>query len=152
MSYPNIFQAATTQAVIDRIEKLTAETQPLWGKMAVDQMLAHCNVTYEMSFEDLHPKPNAFVKLMMKAFVKKAVVGEKPYPKNGRTAPQFVITEPRDFEIEKARLIAYLRKAQGIGELGFDQRESHSFGKLSTGEWSIMFYKHLDHHLQQFGT
>ncbi|MCJ8164098.1 hypothetical protein MKJ04_04535 [Pontibacter sp. E15-1] len=30
-------------------------------------------------------------------------------------------------------------------------QESHSFGRLSSQEWNNMFYKHLDHHLSQFG-
>ena len=55
----NIFDAKETNTVIDRINKLVPITKPLWGKMSADQMLAHCNVTYEMAFEDKHPKPNA---------------------------------------------------------------------------------------------
>ncbi len=147
----NIFQKTISDEVISRINSLSPKTTPEWGKMNVAQMLAHCCVTYEMLYEDMHPKPNFLMKLMLKAFVKKAVVGPKPYPRNSRTAPAFLITDERDFEKEKARLIGYIERTQQLGEEYFDGKESHSFGKLSKEEWNTMFYKHLDHHLTQFG-
>ena len=147
----NIFEANETIIVIDRINKLGVTTRPLWGKMTADQMLAHCNVTYEMSFEDKHKKPNGFTKFMLKVFVKNMVVGDKPYKKNSKTAPQFLIVDARNFEGEKERLINYLNKAQNLGADYFDGKESHSFGKLTKQEWNTMFFKHLDHHLSQFG-
>ncbi|QOD61601.1 DUF1569 domain-containing protein [Polaribacter haliotis] len=147
----NIFTKEVTNEVIGRIEKLTAESQPNWGKMSVAQMLAHCCVTYEMVYTDKHPKPNAFAKFMLKMIVKKIVTSEKPYSKNGRTASQFLITDEKVFESEKQRLIDFINKTQQLGEKEFDGKESHSFGKLTKDEWNNMFYKHLDHHLTQFG-
>lgn len=147
----NIFDSKETEVVIDRINKLSPTTRPLWGKMSSDQMLAHCNVTYEMTFEDKHKKPNGFTKFILKLFVKNMVVGDKPYKKNSKTAPQFLITNARNFVEEKARLTDYLKKAQSLGEDYFDGKESHSFGKLTKQQWNTMFYKHLDHHLSQFG-
>lgn len=147
----NIFEVNETNIIIDRIKKLGVTTRPIWGKMTADQMLAHCNVTYEMTFEDKHKKPNDFKKLMLKLFVKNTVVGNKPYKKNSRTAPQFLIVDARNFEVEKERLINYLKKTQNLGEDYFDGKESHSFGKLTKQEWNVMFYKHLNHHLNQFG-
>ena len=64
MALPNIFTKEISDSVIARIHNLKPMTQPNWGKMSVDKMLAHCNVTYEMAFEDIHPKPNAFVKFI----------------------------------------------------------------------------------------
>jgi hypothetical protein len=83
--------------------------------------------------------------------VKNGVINEKPYPKNSRTAPAFIIADERKFEEEKARLIGYLQKTCALGSAGFEGKESLSFGKLSAPEWSNLFYKHLDHHLRQFG-
>ena len=147
----NIFTKEIISEVIERINNLTSETQPKWGKMSVSQMLAHCCVTYEMIYTDKHKKPNNFVKTFLKLFVKNAVVNEKPYTKNGKTATQFVISDKREFEVEKKRLIDYLVKTQELGEHYFEGKESHSFGKLTTKEWNNSFYKHLDHHLTQFG-
>lgn len=147
----NIFNKAESQEIIERINKLSPSTQAVWGKMNVAQMLAHCNVTYEFIYENKHPAPKGFAKLMLKLFVKNIVVNEKPYGKSSRTAPAFLIVDERVFETEKKRLIDHITKTQELGEKYFDGKESISFGPLKTQEWNNMFYKHLDHHLKQFG-
>jgi hypothetical protein len=151
MSLPNIFSAPIADAVIARIEKLMPNTNPQWGKMSAAQMLAHCNVIYEMSLEDIHKKPNVIVKFILTLMVKNSVVSEKPYKHNSQTAPQLVIKEDKNFEEEKRRLIQYIQKVQTLGDKYFDMKESHSFGALSSSEWNNLYYKHLDHHLGQFG-
>ena len=79
----NIFDKAVSEEVIGRINKLNANTQPLWGKMAVGQMMAHCCVTYEYVYEpNKYPQPKGFMKLILKLLVKNTVVTEKPYKKN----------------------------------------------------------------------
>jgi hypothetical protein len=149
----NIFEKPVTEEVIARICNLTPETQPQWGKMDAGQMLAHLSVAYEFVYTNKHDstKAKGFKKILLKAFVKKMVVGEKPYQKNGRTAPQFLITDERVFAEEKARLVEFINKVQQEGEAKFDGKESHSFGVLTKAEWNTMFYKHADHHLTQFG-
>jgi hypothetical protein len=147
----NIFNQAVSTEIVTRINQLKADSQPKWGKMAVGQMMAHCNVTYEFVYDGIHKKPNAFKKFILKAFVKNIVVSEKPYKHNSQTAPEFIIKDTKNFESEKNRLINYINKTQQLGETHFDGLESHSFGPLNKTEWNNMFYKHLDHHLNQFG-
>lgn len=147
----NIFNKEIVDNVIGRINKLNPKSIGLWGKMNVAQMLAHCNVPYEMVYTEKHPKPSGIMKFMLKLFVKQPVVNEKPYKKNSRTAPAFLIVDERDFEIEKKRLIEHLTKTQELGEDYFHNKESHSFGPLTKTEWNNLFYKHLNHHLEQFG-
>lgn len=151
MALANIFEKEVSVTVIQRINKLTVNSQPTWGKMNVAQMLTHCNVTYELIYEDKHPKPNFLLKFILKTFVKKIVTNEIPFKHNEKTAPAFIITDARDFEAEKARLINHIHKTQQLGESYFDNKISHSFGVLSISEWNNMFYKHLNHHLTQFG-
>lgn len=151
MALPDIFTKSVTEEVVSRIDKLTDKSQPLWGKMSVAQMLAHCCVSYEYVYDNKHKPPGKFMKFILKMFVKDKVTTEIPYKKNGATAPDFIIKEDRDFEKEKARLKDYIRKTHQLGVDFFEGRESHSFGKLNIQEWNNMFYKHLDHHLTQFG-
>lgn len=147
----NIFQKEDSTNIINRINDLKTDSTALWGSLSVAQMLAHCNVTYEMVYDNIHPKPNGFMKLVLKLVVKKGVVNEKPYPRNSRTAPQFIIKDNRNFDIEKDRLVSYIERTQELGEKEFEGKESLSFGKLTAKEWNNMFAKHLDHHLVQFG-
>jgi hypothetical protein len=152
MTLPNIFEKSASDAVIARIQKLTAETPAQWGKMNVSQMLAHCSVTYEMMYEDKHPKPNFFVGFILKTFIKgKLVDATTPYKRNSGTAPAFIIKGDKNFDVEQKRLTDFISKTQGLGEQHFDGKASHSFGNLSKEEWNNLMYKHLDHHLTQFG-
>ncbi len=151
MALPNIFTKEVTESIVERINQLTPATSAKWGKMDVAQMLAHCNVTYEMVFENIHPKPNFLMQFILKKLVKPKVVDDSSYELNSRTAPQFIIKDSKKFEEEKTRLINYLIKTQQLGEKYFEGKESHSFGSLTAVEWNNMFYKHLNHHLTQFG-
>ena len=148
----DVFNSKEAQNYIDRINKLSPETNRMWGTMTVDQMLAHCNVTYEMVYEpQKHKAPGGIAKFILKNFVKSKVVGEKSYSQNSPTAPQFKINGDQDFELEKKRLIGFIQKTQQLGREAFDGKESFSFGKLKAQEWNNMFAKHLNHHLEQFG-
>jgi hypothetical protein len=63
---PNIFTEEVSNQTISRINSLIENSLPKWGKMSVSQMLAHCNVTYEMAYENKHPKPNFFMGFILK--------------------------------------------------------------------------------------
>ena len=147
----NVFNQTDAEALVSRINNLRPDSKQLWGKMSVSQMMAHCNVTYEMVYEDKHPRPNAFMKFVLRLLVKNIVVNEVPYKHNSHTASQFIIKNDKDFEAEKNRLINHIQKTQQLGQSHFEGKESHSFGPLTSREWNNMFYKHLDHHLNQFG-
>lgn len=147
----NIFTSQGVESFLKRLDKLTTESKGLWGKMNVSQMLAHCNVTYEMCYDTKHQKPTGLMKFILKVFVKKFVTNEVPYKKGIKTAPQFIITDQKEFDTEKERLKNYIIKTQELGASHFEGKESHSFGKLNSKEWNNMFAKHLDHHFSQFG-
>lgn len=147
----NIFDKEVSDEIITRINNLNMDSQRHWGTMDSAQMLAHCNVTYEMVFENKHPKTNGFKKILLKLLVKPIVLSEKPYKKNSPTAPQFKIKGAKNFDDEKTLLLDFVNKAQELGSSFFDHKESKSFGKLTSEEWNAMFYKHLNHHLNQFG-
>ena len=150
MNFPNVFQAQGAQDLVDRIEKLNVDSKAQWGKMNVSQMLAHCNVTYDMAFTDKYPRPNFLMRILLKLVVKNAVCGPNPYPKNGKTAPAFIITGDRNFDDEKRLLVNHIKQCVTLGPSHFDGKESLSFGKMTVDEWNTQFYKHLDHHLTQF--
>lgn len=149
--FPNVYSEEAVSTILERLNKLNAETQPQWGKMNASQMLAHLSVSYDMAYGIISDKPSFPINLIMKWIIKPMVVGPKPYPKNGRTAPVFVIADERDFEKEKNRLIQNIKRVQQDGEKAFEGKESPNFGSLTALEWNNLFYKHLDHHFRQFG-
>lgn len=148
----NVFDPNDTNELINRINSLSPVSKAQWGKMNVGQMLAHCNVPYAYTFEpEKFSRPNFLKKLLLRNIVKKYVLSPEPYKRNGRTAPEFIITNERDFDAEKEKLIRNIQKTLQLGEQHFEGLENISFGRMSASEWNTMFYKHLNHHLSQFG-
>lgn len=151
MALPNVYDKNVADGLIERINQLSLESQPKWGKMDVAKMLAHSNVTYEYVFDERTDKPNFIVKAILKNFVKSKVVGEAPYAQNSPTGPAFIIHSDKDFDKEKQRLIAYIQKVVQKGKTYFEGKESASFGVMTSEDWNNLMYKHMDHHLTQFG-
>ena len=88
---------------------------------------------------------------ILKNLVKGGLVNEKPNKKNASTAPEFIIKDDRNFDEEKNRLIQYINRTVQLGQNHFEGRTSMIFGEMTSTEWNNLFYKHLDHHLTQFG-
>ncbi len=147
----NTFDPKTTEKTFERLEKLNYMSKPQWGKMNVAQMLAHLNVTYDLTYSKTIAHHSFFSKLMMKLFVKGIVTSEKPYPKNSRTGHDFIISNERDFVKEKSIFIDYVKQTEAKGAAYFERRENPAFGVMTAKEWSNQFYKHIDHHFTQFG-
>lgn len=148
----DVFSAKDAQNYIERINKLTPDSERQWGKMTVDQVLAHMNVPYSFIFEaDKQKKTGMIAKFLLKNFVKPKVVNDIPYKQSIPTSPVFIISRERDFEAEKKKLIGNIQRVQQLGREAFEGKENSSFGKLTAQEWNNMLAKHLNHHLQQFG-
>ncbi len=151
MALLNTFDPKTTEETFKRLEKLSYVTKPLWGKMNAAQMLAHLNISYDLAYDRIQSPASFFGKLMLKLFVKPIVTNEKPYSKNSRTAPVFIVADERDFEKEKSIFINNIKDTESKGAAFFDGKVSSSFGAMTAKEWSNQFYKHIDHHFTQFG-
>ena len=148
----NVFDAKDAQEYINRINNLTPETQRKWGKMSVDQVLAHLNVAYDLTFTpEKFPKPSFIAKYLLSRFVKPKITNELPYKQNLPTSPAFIISDERNFEEEKKKLIGNIQRVQQLGRIAFEGKEHLNFGKINAQGWNNMFSKHLNHHLEQFG-
>jgi hypothetical protein len=144
----NFYREEVYQELINRISLLTKDSQRQWGTMTVAQMLAHCTETQLVSNGEKVLKVPFFVKWFFKGMIKKMVYNDKPFPKNTRTAEQYLQTEEKDFEIEKSRLLESINYAKNNAE----KQVSHTlFGSYKMRDSGEAFYKHLDHHLSQFG-
>jgi hypothetical protein len=151
MSYPSIFLESTTEELFRRIDKLNAKSPSLWGKMTVGQMFSHCAVPYEQILGLNTQQPPLFMRIILKLFLKKSMVNEVPYKQNLPTAPSFIRTEQYDVEKEKERLKGYVKSIQELGAEKLAATPSLSLGMLTATEWNNLLYKHIDHHLKQFG-
>ena len=146
----SIFNQTDSANFIKRIDKLTPSTPALWGKMSVDQMLAHSQTTLKMALGDLKLK-RAFIGLIFGGIAKKRLLKDQPLPQNMPTFNEARIIEHRNFEEEKAKLIALVKRFQIAGPNGLIKDPHPFFGKLTPEEWDKLNAKHVDHHLRQFG-
>jgi hypothetical protein len=146
----NIHEAATLQEFIERINKLRPDAQRHWGKMTVAQMLAHCATALEVNVGDRVSKQGLMGKLFGR-IAKKSVVSAEPFKQGLPTDPSFVQKEDKDFEQEKARLLALLKRLSASDPHALAKNPHPFFGKMTAEEWNTLNFKHLDHHLRQFG-
>jgi hypothetical protein len=146
----SMFEKGTIDEIVGRINTLTPGSRQLWGKMGVAQMMAHCCTTLEVATGKKAANRLLIGRLLGPIF-KKHYYDESEFRKNSPTHPTFIVTDERDFAAEKGRLIALAREFAEGGESKCTTRPHSFFGPLRPGEWGIGTYKHLDHHLRQFG-
>ncbi len=146
----NLFECQTVEEVIARIDKLQPATQRQWGKMDAAQMMAHCSACMDMASGKLNLK-RAFIGRILGPIVKPIFLNEKPLSKNSPTAPELIFSKQEDFAREQQTLRKKIREFQQGGEAKVTHHPHPFFGALTPQEWSRGMYKHLDHHLRQFG-
>jgi len=81
----------------------------------------------------------------------KVIGGDAPFRPNSPTAKELVITDERDFNAERNRLTVLIDRFAAAGPAGCTKHPHTFFGRMTPDEWAILTYKHLDHHLRQFG-
>lgn len=130
-----------------RIDALTPDLKPKWGRMSVGQMLAHCDGHLRHSLgEPLTPvhKPIRFFPLNL------ILIYLLPTPKGLPTMDELRDPVAGPFEQDRARLKLNLER------LGALPRETRmpvhaAFGKIGHHAHGKLAHDHLDHHLKQFG-
>jgi hypothetical protein len=148
MEVKNLFDSAVKQEIVIRINRLSPQSQRQWGKMEVAQMLAHVQVPIGVALGTTTVKGNWLMKLILPLF-KKKLYDETPWKQGLPTDKSFIMTgQSKDFDNEKNQL---LDKINRLTESNMINEKHPVFGKLTKEQWSKATWKHLDHHLQQFG-
>ena len=143
----NIFEEHGAKELVRRIHKLLPKTSAHWGQMTVEQMLSHC----ADAFVEHGKMPSRMTCLYIRLTRKQIVIGRKTYPKNLKTAKEFIQKGDKNFQLEKHRLIAGISAAQLKGHRHYQNKKHPVFGRITGDEWNTFFVKHIDHHLRQFG-
>lgn len=145
----SIFNLSDNQEIIKRVQQLTPDTKALWGKMSVDQMLQHCNDAVLVSFneKELHV-PVAF--RILGRLLKNMVLKKREFDKNSPTAKEFKYNTNFDFNTVQQELIKNISRFQE-GEQAIKCIKHPFWGKMNSEDWNNLHWKHLDHHLKQFG-
>jgi hypothetical protein len=145
-----LFRAVDADAAVARIDRLRADSKAQWGKMDCAQMLAHCQVPIRVATGEKKLK-RMLIGVLLGRIAKKKLMKPGDYKRNLPTHPDFVMRDKRDFAREKAELVRLIRSFQAGGPSILTTEPHAFFGPMTQDEWELLMWKHLDHHLKQFG-
>ncbi len=145
-----LFHQPDVYNILQRIEKLTLGSERQWGKMNVAQMLAHCNVSMETAMGKNVIK-RLFIGRIIGTVLKKSVLSQKPFGKNSPTDKSYVFNPDVNFEEAKFKTITSVKQFFEGGPSKCTTHPHPFFGKFTPEQWAVFQWKHLDHHLRQFG-
>jgi hypothetical protein len=147
----NFLDPSANKALISRFFTLMPDAPPRWGTMTAGQMLVHCADQLRVSRGE---KPvtslrvPGFLKPLLKWYFVTRLQQFKP---NMKTMYELDakggMTPPVSFATDHATLLGLLAPAS-YSPAGV---EHPVFGNLSAQEFGEITWKHLDHHLRQFG-
>jgi hypothetical protein len=147
----NLFEAAAVEDVKERIAHLRPDSDRQWGKMNPAQAVAHCSAGFELALGDRMP-PRMLIGRIIGRIVKPMVLrDDEPMRRNSPTVKGLVIEDERDLGAERQRLYGLIDRFAAAGPQECTTHPHSFFGRLTAEEWAILMYKHLDHHLRQFG-
>jgi len=146
----NIFEMQTNVELVRRLEQLTPETKPLWGRMSVSQMLKHCQKPIEVAEGKMNVS-GGIMGFLFGKMAKKSFLKNPEFKKNLPTVPGFQILDEPDYTTEWDTLVGLVTKFREKGPAVIANKKHPFFGVMTDEEWGILNYKHLDHHLKQFG-
>ena len=147
----NLFEPATATEIRERIGRLCATSQRQWGKMTAPQAMAHCSTVMEWAVGD-RVEPRMFLGRILGPLAKSQVLKDgKPMGRNAPTAKSLVVKDDRDLDKECARLSTLVERFSAAGPQGCTKNPHTFFGNMTSEEWAQLMYKHVDHHLRQFG-
>jgi len=150
----DLFDPTLADDIKQRIMRLNAESERQWGNMTVAQTLAHCTSGMQMAMGVINPKRASFPANVIGPLIKPLVFGDdKPMRRNSPSSRELFSADPTqcDFEGERARLITTIDSFASKGAACCSYHPHPFFGTLKPHQWAILMYKHVDHHLRQFG-
>ncbi|MDO3410928.1 DUF1569 domain-containing protein [Saccharibacillus sp. CPCC 101409] len=146
----NLYDPIPAEEIAQRIDRLSPESAPGWGTMQAAQMLAHCSAFQDIPMGRSFP-PRGLLGRFVGKFASPLFYNDKPLPLNMSTIPTIVIADERDFTAEKRGLLQKIAVLQSDGPEKCSVHPHPFFGRLTPEQWGKGLYKHLDHHLKQFG-
>ncbi|HEX3229717.1 MAG TPA: DUF1569 domain-containing protein [Pyrinomonadaceae bacterium] len=145
----SILNESDRTAICNRMRSLSASSTARWGRMNVTEMLQHLRLSARMTVGELEVASSN--KRVFQVFpLKHLILYVLPFPKGAPTAPELLPGAAAAFDEEHAAVLTLLER------IGAGPREGAGpahplFGRLSWPEWGAVTYKHVDHHLKQFG-
>ncbi|WP_113923750.1 DUF1569 domain-containing protein [Cognataquiflexum aquatile] len=145
-----ILSSQAVNELLVRTEKLNPDIKANWGLMTATEMLVHCNLAHQGILKAPKSDKSATFRQLMFKFVFFNIRSEFPKLAKGPKRFQTAGNAPdASFEEEKSKFIHILSK---YPKIDYALEASHPvFGPLTHQQWGIFVWRHVDHHLRQFG-
>ena len=145
----SLFTPEGSRKIVERIMRLDSAHPPVWGKMSAAQMVTHAQRPLQVAVGELKLK-HSFLGKLFGGMVKRQLSAVPQFKPNLPTAPQFIIRDQPDFVKERNKLISLVQEFS-IKKSEVTTFKHPFFGAMTEQEWDSLQWKHLDHHLRQFG-
>jgi len=151
-----IFDPESKADILQRLEKLSPDSQPRWGILKSNQMLRHLIESNKITLGELETedRSNLFTKTLIRYFILSSKVPSiKQVQKRPiQTVPEINVVERQivtaDFETEREN---YKKDIERIISARNFAAKSPIMGKMSREDWGKLTYSHANYHLTQFG-
>ena len=145
----SILNESDRAAICTRLGSLSSSSASRWGRMNVTEMLQHLRLSAQMAVGEVEVESKN--KRVFQVFpLKHLILYVLPFPKGAPTAPELLPNAAASFEEERAAVLSLLER-MGAGSQDGAGPAHPLFGPMSWREWGVATYKHVDHHLKQFG-
>jgi hypothetical protein len=145
---PSLRGQTAREELMRRLERITPLTRPKWGGLDAPRMLCHLGDTLAMALGELAAQP-----MNRKAFhhfpLKHLIIYALPFPKGAPTSPELLSTAPQNFDADRRRVVECINRLAAAPTA--NGPEHPLFGPLTNEEWNVLQWKHINHHLRQFG-
>jgi len=144
-------EPANLDALISRIGRLAPTSVRRWGTMTPDEMLCHLADSFlaVLGERPISPAENWMSRHVLRWV---ALHTSLPWPHGLPTRPEVdpkrMGTRPAEFEADRLAVIELMRRF-GRPETRWSRHPT--FGAMTRSEWMVWGYRHVDHHLRQFG-
>ena len=143
-----VFDREARAELVRRLETVTPDRRPLWGKMNAGQMLAHLDASLAMATGELKVAPKKSP--LTNPLLRWLVIYKLKWPQGTPTAPELIATPPAEWAADLARFRDLLERVGNQPPEGEWPRHP-AFGQMKGTHWGALVHKHVDHHLRQFG-
>ena len=148
----NWFNPGDAADLIRRLDDLTPDGRPKWGSFTPQALLCHLADPVRVAMGEKAAKPLRGALAL--PGIAHAIVWFLPWPRAAPTAPEFLpgagMTTPKEFKEDKRVLVDVLCRFSETPK-GKALSPNPVFGRLSRRAWGRLMWRHLDHHLRQFG-
>jgi hypothetical protein len=144
----SIFDPSDRGKIVARLSNLTPDRRPLWGRLDAARVQTHLSDQLRMAVGDVVCKPKNTP--FRYPVIQQLIVYVLPWPKGAPTAPELLATVPTEFEADRKVLVQLIERV-GTRKPEEPFGDHPAFGRLSRRAWGVLAWRHLDHHLRQFG-